>query len=108
MGNKVDIATSSPILAKRDCIELKKLYSFFNISSGFNTENEKDGYDIDEIKNCYNQDIVYGDAHHFQADILRKIYKKANIMGERTQQVVIVDEVDSMLIDGSNHLTLLS
>lgn len=75
MGSKVDIITSSPILAKRDCIEMEKLYNFFNISTGFNTEGKKDGYYNDEIKECYKKDVVYGDAHNFQADLLKKIYK---------------------------------
>jgi preprotein translocase subunit SecA len=51
---------------------------------------------------------VYGTAHTFQADILEDEYKNKGTMTTRKQEVVIVDEVDSMLIDEHNTSTLLA
>ena len=59
-------------------------------------------------KDCYNADIVYGEASQFQFDILRDNYSKLGTLGERICTTAIVDEVDSMLIDDSSKIARLS
>ncbi|KAL4455774.1 hypothetical protein ABPG74_003184 [Tetrahymena malaccensis] len=62
-----------------------------------------------QIQKCYEDDvnIVYGTAHSFQADILKhEFYRKGN-RGSRRCDFIIVDEVDSMLVDSRCDRTLL-
>ena len=58
-------------------------------------------------KACYGKNIVYGDANHFEFDLLRHEYKKEDTRGTREFETVIVDEVDSMLIDESGKIASL-
>ncbi|CAD8155514.1 unnamed protein product [Paramecium pentaurelia] len=102
----VDIVTSSPVLAIRDAQELAKFYELFQISVAHNIHEQQE-----QKKNqisCYECQIIYGDPHSFQADILRHEYAESGIMLERKQGYIIVDEVDSMLIDGNSNKTILS
>ena len=48
---------------------------------------------------CYTKDIVYGTTFEYQGDILDDEYKLSGIRNNRGFDVVIVDEIDSMLID---------
>ena len=99
---KVDIVTSSEVLAKRDAKQWETFFKLLNITSSHNID-EREG-----PKDCYTCDVVYGTAHAFQADILRDEYKQAGTLNGRTSDVIIVDEVDNMLIDEHNKSTLLS
>ena len=67
-GNRVDIVTSSPLLAERDAKEFKPFYEYFGLTVMDNSENQpSEG----TPKPCYQCDIVYGTASMFEADILR-------------------------------------
>lgn len=105
-GKKVDVVTSSSVLASRDASEWKSFYNIFNIS---NAHNITDNY-IRGAKDCYSKDIVYGDTLHFQSDILRDEYKLLGTRGGRNfkDSVVLIDEVDSMLIDESGKIAKLA
>ncbi len=103
--NVVDIVTSSSILAQRDAENFEKLYSLFNLKCDYIKENEK--LKCGGLKPCYSANILYGDAFSFEADILRHEYSGENTRGNRSFDFVIVDEVDSMLIDQSDHTTRL-
>ena len=61
-----------------------------------------------KIKERYKSNIVYGSAGDFQGDILRDEYSKMGTRNGRKCDIAIVDEVDSMLIDGKNHIVMLS
>ena len=109
-GHKVDVVTSNPILAKRDAKESEELYKNFGITVGSNVEeanliNYVKGSDE---KECYSKDIVYGTAHEYQADILKDEYNLKNVRNKRPFDIVIVDEIDSMLIDEYARKTFLS
>lgn len=104
-GEKVDIVTSSPILAERDAKDYQALYDIFNISVSHNWDK---GTYRQGFKPCYRADVVYGSANCFQADLLRTEYELENTRGDRPYQTVIVDEVDSMMIDGYGNTTRLS
>lgn len=104
-GEKVDIVTSSPILAERDANDHQAFYNIFNISVSHNWDK---GIYRGGFKRCYDADVVYGSANCFQADLLRTEYELENTRGNRPYQTGIVDEVDSMMIDGYGNTTRLS
>ena len=65
--------------------------------------------DIEKRKEAYSgNQIVYGDLSNFQRDyLLDKFYGK-NILGDQNFKNVIIDEVDSMLLDKGNNMLYLS
>ncbi|WP_341751173.1 helicase-related protein [Candidatus Tisiphia endosymbiont of Piscicola geometra] len=103
-GEKVDIITSSPILAKRDAVEWQEFFAMFNLVADHNIGDEK----IRGYKKCYAANIVYGDVGSFQYDLLKDEYKGYGTRGDRPFNSVIIDEVDSMLIDESGKLARLA
>lgn len=60
------------------------------------------------VQEAYKCDILYGAIDDYEADILRDEYSKQGTRSNRPFDVVIVDEVDSMLIDGKNFMVRLS
>ena len=104
-GKKVDVITSSPVLAERDAKEKAKLYLMFGLTCADN--NDKSIY-IKGSKDCYKKDIVYGESAQFQFDILRDAYSLLETLAGRKCEIAIVDEVDSMLIDDSSKIARLS
>ena len=98
-GEKVDVITSSSILASDGAIKKKDFYATLNLTIGDNASNEK---------GCYSKDIVYGSLDNFQYDFLKDQYKLKGIRQERPFQTVIVDEVDSMLVDEGSKIAMLS
>ncbi len=105
-GKKVDIVTSSAVLAKRDADYYRSFYEMFNLKAA---SNEDDRYTTG-LKRCYADDIhiVYGDASNFQFDILRHEYNLLNTRGNRGNECVIVDEVDNLLIDEGAKVAMLA
>tara|TARA_B110000503_G_scaffold116771_1_gene176168 strand:+ start:6160 stop:13401 length:7242 start_codon:yes stop_codon:yes gene_type:complete len=103
-GHEVDIITSSPLLAKRDAYEWNDFFKLLNLSCSHNIDPDyRKG-----AKECYQHKIVYGDVATFQGDWLKTIHKDLETCGSRKIDNIIIDEVDSMLIDGSNKLVKLS
>ena len=113
-GHKVDIVTSNPILAKRDSHDSEKLFNLFGITVGNNIEEEENVKQIFKMifgceqENCYLKDVVYGTTFEFQGDILRDEYELTGKREKRGFDIVIVDEIDSMLIDEYASKTRLS
>ncbi|CAF3951800.1 unnamed protein product, partial [Didymodactylos carnosus] len=89
-------------LAKPQAEQQENFYDHFGLTVSHNGKCET------EIKEQYQADIVYGAASDFQGDILRDEYSKLGTRSGRKCDVAIVDEVDSMLIDGKNHIVMLS
>lgn len=104
-GNKVDIVTSSQVLARRDAEEKASLFAMFGLSASHNCDKVDN---IESVRGCYEADIVYGDVANFQYDVLRHEYKGYGTRGKRVFECVIVDEVDSMLIDESGKIAMLA
>ena len=92
----VHIVTVNDYLAKRDSIEMGKIYNFLGLTSGF-INNDQD----DEIrKKNYNCDITYATNSELGFDYLRDNMKYANEeIVQREHFFSIVDEIDSCLID---------
>lgn len=108
LGHKVDIITSSEILAKRDAEneKNKKIYESLGITVDHCIK-DKNNHERGPRK-CYLADIVYGDAHNFQGDILSDKYMLEGTRNNRDYDVAIVDEIDSMFVDDYGKSTLLS
>ncbi|KAM4694451.1 uncharacterized protein O3C94_004944 [Discoglossus pictus] len=112
-GKTVDIITSSPVLARRDHEEWKKIYEMFNVTcsvvppqglDGCSNSKERDTL----INNAYSNNIVYGTVDNFAADILRQEFEKKKTRGNRKFDIAIVDEVDYMTLDNGVQITYLS
>ncbi len=103
-GRSIDIITSSPILAERDAEEQKPLYQLFDLTVGCNSRDKSS----EKSDNPYLNNIVYGDITSFIGDLLNQKYNKNDVNRSSKFDVVIIDEVDSMLIDQSSHIVMLS
>ncbi len=92
----VHIVTVNDYLAKRDCEDMGKIYSFLGLTSGF-INNDQD--DFNRKKN-YACDITYATNSELGFDYLRdnmSIHKDQ--ISQREHHFSIVDEIDSCLID---------
>jgi hypothetical protein len=103
-GESVDVITSSSVLAQRDADEWKKFFITLDIKSSHNIDLDY----VKGFKECYDSQIVYGDVATFQGDYLKHSHKDLGTMAGRNFETVIIDEVDSMLIDESSKLVKLS
>ncbi|XP_053675897.1 uncharacterized protein LOC128726129 [Anopheles nili] len=104
LGQKVDVITSSSVLAKRDATVNKDIYGLFGIKVSHNSfekeETRKEVYSMHQV--------VYGDLSSFQRDYLSDRCYGKNMLGDRDFSNAIVDEVDSMLLDKGNNILYLS
>ena len=104
-GKGVHIVTVNDYLAKRDSIEMGKIYNFLGISSGF-INNDQDDY---ERKRNYNCDVTYATNSELGFDYLRDNMKFSNDeMVQRQHFFSIVDEIDSCLIDEARTPLIIS
>jgi preprotein translocase subunit SecA len=92
----VHIVTVNDYLAKRDCEDMGKIYSFLGLTCGF-INNDQD--DLTRKKN-YSCDITYATNSELGFDYLRDNMSidKDQIV-QRDHYFSIVDEIDSCLID---------
>ncbi len=92
----VHIVTVNDYLAKRDSINMGKIYDFLGLSCGYINSDQSDE---ERIEN-YNKDITYATNSELGFDFLRdnmKYSKKEMVL--RGHNFAIVDEIDSCLID---------
>lgn len=94
LGEKVDIVTSSSVLATRDATEQKPLYDMFGISVSHCCHEE-----LTRRRQAYECDVIYGDIGNFQRDILETYFYDRMIRTSHAYDNVFIDEVDSMLVD---------
>jgi hypothetical protein len=114
-NKKVDILTSSSILAERDALFYKKFYESFNLNVSYNSNHNDESQTKDDLisnkkKNylCYEADIVYGDILSFSGDLLRTEYLKTKGRGEkRKYDCIIIDEIDNIALDNLKQTTEL-
>ena len=102
-GRTVDIVTSSPVLSQRDAEEWRTFYSKLNLSAACNVAEIREG-----DAGFYDCPIVYGTVETFARDILKTEFLLQDVRKGRKCDIVIVDEVDSMLIDQGVQCTYLS
>jgi len=105
-GKGVHLVTVNDYLASRDASEMGKLYNFLGFSVGtiletHNTPAEK--------KAAYEADITYGTNNEFGFDYLRdNMSYSSEQMAQTSHNFVIVDEVDSILIDEARTPLIIS
>ncbi len=101
----VHVVTVNDYLAKRDSLEMGKIYNFLGISSGY-INNDQDDY---ERKKNYNCDVTYATNSELGFDYLRDNMKFSNNeMVQREHFFSIVDEIDSCLIDEARTPLIIS
>lgn len=100
----VDVVTSSSVLAKRDALINKDIYDTFGVSVSHNCDDKIQN----RIKEYSGNKVIYGDISSFQRDYLLDRFYGKNILGDRNFQNILVDEVDSMLLDKGNNMLYLS
>ncbi len=105
-GKGVHLVTVNDYLAKRDATDMGVLYSFLGYETGVILESE---HDFDQKRKAYNADITYGTNNEFGFDYLRDnmSYSKDQMV-QRGHNYVIVDEVDSILIDEARTPLIIS
>ena len=105
-GDGVHVVTVNDYLASRDAIELKPLYNFLGYSVGALTaEVESD----EDKKKQYDADVTYGTNNEFGFDFLRdNMHYSLEEQVQRKYNFVIVDEVDSILIDEARTPLIIS
>ena len=105
-GKGVHLVTVNDYLASRDASEMGVLYNFLGFSVGTVLETM---HDPEEKKAAYNADITYGTNNEFGFDYLRdNMSYSADQMAQRNHHFVIVDEVDSILIDEARTPLIIS
>lgn len=105
-GKGVHVVTVNDYLAKRDAKEMSLIYNFLGLSVGIVTNDLENDVQRQEQ---YNADITYGTNNEFGFDYLRDNMRYS--LDEKVQRVhnfVIVDEVDSILIDEARTPLIIS
>ena len=104
-GKGVHVITVNDYLAKRDRDEMGRIHEFLGLKVGVIIH----GQSQVEKQEMYNSDITYGTNNEFGFDYLRDnmvIYKEEKV--QRELNYVIVDEVDSILIDEARTPLIIS
>ncbi len=106
VGKGVHVVTVNDYLASRDAKELEPLYNFLGFTVGTILETTNDpGHKIAG----YQADITYGTNNEFGFDYLRdNMNFTKEQMAQRSHHFVIVDEVDSILIDEARTPLIIS
>ncbi len=105
-GEGVHLVTVNDYLAKRDAEDMGRIYKFLGYSVGVITN---DIHDDAERKAQYDADITYGTNNEFGFDYLRDNMKyDLSEKVQRGHNFVIVDEVDSILIDEARTPLIIS
>lgn len=104
-GKGVHIVTVNDYLAKRDADEMGRIHEFLGLKVGC----VLNSMDNDERREMYNCDITYVTNNELGFDYLRDnmvIYKEQLV--QRGLHYVIIDEVDSVLIDEARTPLIIS
>jgi preprotein translocase subunit SecA len=105
-GNGVHLVTVNDYLAKRDATQMGELYNFLGLSVGVILE---ESHDMEAKKAAYECDITYGTNNEFGFDYLRDNMSYAyEQISQKKHSFVIVDEVDSILIDEARTPLIIS
>ena len=104
-GKGVHVVTVNDYLAQRDSEIMGKVFRFLGLTVGLVTQ----GMSNEERKKAYEADITYGTNNELGFDYLRDnmaVYKEKKV--QRGHNFVIVDEVDSILIDEARTPLIIS
>lgn len=104
-GKGVHVVTVNEYLSERDATEMGELYEWLGLTVGLNVSSKSP----EEKREAYNADITYSTNSELGFDYLRDnmvVYKED--MVQRPLNYVIVDEVDSILIDEARTPLIIS
>ncbi len=104
-GKGVHVVTVNDYLAKRDAENIGRIHEFLGLTVGVIVN----GIDNEERRAAYNCDITYGTNNEFGFDYLRDnmvIFQKE--MVQRELNYVVIDEVDSVLVDEARTPLIIS
>lgn len=104
-GLKIDVITSNQVLALDGVDSRRNFYGLMAVSVA---HNNTDKTYTKGPRSCYSADIVYGSIGNFQFDFLRDSFEGLGTRGGRKFEMVVLDEVDSMLIDNGGHIAKLA
>lgn len=101
----VHVVTVNEYLAQRDATEMGELYTWLGLTVGLNVSNKS----ADEKRAAYNCDITYSTNSELGFDYLRDnmVVYRADMV-QRPLNFVVVDEVDSILIDEARTPLIIS
>jgi preprotein translocase subunit SecA len=104
-GKGVHLITVNDYLAQRDAEWMGQVYRFLGLSVGVIVHGLSQG----QRKAAYSSDITYGTNNEFGFDYLRDnlVYDPAEMV-QRGHNFVVVDEVDSILIDEARTPLIIS
>ncbi|KEI35681.1 protein export cytoplasm protein SecA ATPase RNA helicase [Francisella sp. W12-1067] len=104
-GQGVHVITVNDYLAKRDAELMSEIYNFLGMSVGVIIAD----LNPEQRKKAYACDITYGTNNEFGFDYLRDnmAYEKEHQV-QRSRNFVIIDEVDSILIDEARTPLIIS
>ncbi len=104
-GGSTHLVTVNDYLAKRDSEWMGEIYKFLGLEVGL----IQHGMPASEKKHQYRSDVVYGTNNEFGFDYLRDnmVMSKDNMV-QNGHPYVIVDEVDSILIDEARTPLIIS
>ena len=104
-GKGVHVVTVNDYLARRDSVQMGKLYSFLGLSVGV----VYPGMDHADKSTAYGADITYGTNNEFGFDYLRdNMALSKDQRYQRGLHYAIIDEVDSILIDEARTPLIIS
>ncbi|PXA74412.1 preprotein translocase subunit SecA [Caulobacter sp. D4A] len=104
-GKGVHVITVNDYLATRDAEWMGQLYNFMGLSYGIIVNGLSQG----DRQRAYKSDITYGTNNEFGFDYLRdNLVYDVGEMVQRGHHYVIVDEVDSILIDEARTPLIIS
>ncbi len=104
-GKGVHIVTVNDYLAKIGCEEMGRIHEFLGLSTGLILHDQT----REDKQAAYNCDITYGTNNEYGFDYLRDnmvTYKENRV--QRGHNFVIIDEVDSILIDEARTPLIIS
>ena len=104
-NHKIDIITSSSILAERDAKNSVKFFEKLGLKVSYckNSTNK-----LEENDTSYDADILYGTFLSFEGDLLEEMRSNEEIRHNRVFDIIIIDEVDNAFIDCIEGSTQLS
>jgi len=104
-GKGVHVITVNDYLAQRDAEWMGQIYRFLGLDVGVIVHGLSQG----QRQAAYNADITYGTNNEFGFDYLRdNLVYDADEMVQRGHHFVIVDEVDSILVDEARTPLIIS
>lgn len=108
LNEYTDVVTSSRVRAEKDIATMTPLYQLFGLKVTNNCDEKCQTNNKDRRERYQGAHIVYGDIASFERDYLLTEFLRQGIYAGRRSRAVIIDEVDSLLLDKSDNVLYLS